>query len=514
LKEPLPYLSIFLLGLFAACSAAEPFSFENVVTRARELARTDFIPLEKEDALPSQLTELTYDQYRAIRNRESGRIWQNGGSRFRLELLHPGYLFQRPVTINEVTRFGEVVNIPFERAKFDFSKLVLEEEPEWELVKGYAGFRIQNPLNGSPEQWDEIASFVGASYFRILGQDQRYGISGRGLALNVLHPDEKEEFPDFVEYWLVRPEPRDRSFQFYALLDSPSVTGAYDFTVTPGVNTQLDVKASLFFRREVASVGLAPLTSMFFYGENSRERHFSDWRPEVHDSDGLVVADGNHEIIWRPLVNGPQLRYSQFEVENPQGFGLFQRDREFSSYEDFSNPYHRTPSYWVETRGKWGRGSVRLVELPTKYETYDNIVSFFEPHEPPQVGIQNPLEIEYALNAMMYFEENVSRERVTATRLGVDLIFPDTRRFVIDFEGPQLQALGEAAPVFAEVTSSDNGYVTETLCFKNPETGGWRVSFKLDTNDGQQKPVELRCFLKNSETEDTLTETWSYQWNP
>lgn len=509
-----------LLGMVVAFRTLSPvpaaaFGIEEVETRARELAMSPYARPSAEEALPAPLRGLTYDQYRAIGNRPKGRLWQDDGSPFRLELLHPGYLFKRPVVLHEVSNDGaEVRPIVFDPERFDYGSLVLDEAVDWKSLPGYAGFRIQHPLNGGADQWDEIGSFVGASYFRVLGQGQRYGISARALALNVACEGVAEEFPDFVEHWLVKPAPGDRTLKVYSLLDSPSVTGAFAFRIVPGVSTEVDVGATLFFRREVESLGLTPVTSMFLCGENSRERFVPDWRPEVHDSDGLLVATGDRELIWRPLVNQGIPRFSAFAVERPRGFGLLQRDRDFRSYEDLDNPYHLTPSYWVEARDGWSDGAVRLIELPTKHETFDNVIAFFEPTEHPEIGAGHPLRFSYVLKAKMYLEEGLSPERAVATRVGVDPAFGDTRRFTVDFDGPTLQSLDRHSKVFAEITSGANGYVTENRCFKNVHTGGWRVCFKLDTDDGNRAPVELRCFLKLLPEGRTLTETWSYLWHP
>ncbi len=407
-----------------------------------------------------------------------------------------------------------VEKIGFDPSTFDYSNLVLPGGFDFSTVDSFAGFRIQHPLNGVESQWDEIGSFAGASYFRILGQDQRYGLSARALALNVSQSGLPEEFPDFVEHWLVKPLPDDRTLTVYSLLDSPSVTGAFSFRIDPGVDTEVDVKASLFFRKEVKSVGLAPLTSMFLFGENSRERKISDWRPEVHDSDGLLVWNGTGERLWRPLCNLNHIRYSYFGVEKPGGFGLLQRDRDFANYQDLDNPYQLTPSYWVQTEEGFGKGAVRLVELPTRYETNDNVVAFFEPAESPPVNISEPLRVSYVLKAKMHSEEELSPEKAVATRIGVDPSYPDCRRFVVDFDGPTLRSLDGESGVFAVINSGANGFVTENRCFKNQETGGWRIAFKLDTDDTNTEPVELRCFLKLLPEDRTLTETWTYQWHP
>lgn len=497
-----------LLGLGNSAEGS-PFYRAVVQERAQSLAAT---PYREPEPLPEIWRELNYDQYRAIRPVSEKALWRNADSPFRIELFHPGYLFQRPVKFHVIGADGEETPLPFDPDRFDYEDLVLEETPDPGELRGYAGFRILYPLHGQPENFDEIGSFLGASYFRLLGEDQRYGLSARGLALNVAHPNQPEEFPEFVEYWLVEPEPDAESLEFFALLDSPSVAGAYRFEVFPGERTRARVDATLFFREAVDSVGIAPLTSMFWYGENSAERDFSDWRPEVHDSDGLLFRTWNDEVVWRPLFNHHAIRHSHYVAPDVKGFGLLQRDREFHHYEDLSNPYHQTPSAWIEPVGKWGRGTVRLVELPTDNEGIDNIVSFFEPEEKPKAG--DSYEVSYDLSFVLKDEVKLSVDRVEATRVGVDWSFPDTRRFAIDFNGPGLQELAADAPVFAEITSSPNGFIDENQCFKNVMTGGWRVEFKMDTDDDNNMPVELRCFLKRSDNNQILTETWSYQWSP
>lgn len=489
---------------------AEAFSFAQVVDEARQLAANDYVA----PCLPPKvLRDLNYDQYRAIGTADAGGLWADRKSPFQIELLHPGYLFTRAVKIHLVDPVEKTVTpLPFSKSYFDYDQLVLSEPIIADQVDGYAGFRIRHPLNGGPLDFDEIGSFVGASYFRLLGRDQRYGLSARGLAINSVREDVEEEFPDFTAYWLVEPQPEDDSFELYALLDSPSVAGAYHFRITPGVSTAAEIRASLFFRRENPSVGFAPLTSMFWYGENHQERPFFDWRPEVHDSDGLLMHTKSGEKIWRPLYNHHAIRQGHFYARDIRGYGLLQRDREFAHFQDLSNPYWQTPSAWVEPMQAWGDGEVRLIELPTNNEAMDNIVAFFEPRAPPKAGDHR--EIAYTLSWKMQDEEALSPDRVTATRIGEIGAYPDTRRFVIEFEGPHLRELASISPVIADITSGGNGYVTENQCFKNVISGGWRVAFALDTEDDNVFPVELRCVLRDSESGLPLSETWSYQWSP
>lgn len=507
---PARYIAIFCVAHIAAPTLMA-FDFAELEAKAEALAA---VPYSAPPVLPKVLTDLNYDSYRAIERSPDGTLFDNEtkNSPFVIEFFHPGYLHDKPVQINfvdPVTR--QARPFPFSRKYFDYSKLNLDAPLEENSVPGFAGFKIAHPLNEGPANYNEIGSFLGSSYFRLLGMDQRYGLSARGLAINTSHPDQPEEFPAFLEYWIVEPREGDTFLEVFALLDSPSVAGAYRFEIEPGVSTDARIEVSLFFRKKNASIGLAPLTSMFWYGENHSQHPFADWRPEVHDSDGLLLKTRDGETIWRPLYNHHALRHTNYEAPDVRGFGLLQRDRDFEHYQDLSNPYSLTPSAWVEPRGDWGAGNVRLVEIASDSEVMDNIVSFFEPEEIPGPG--NPLKYSYTLSWKMLDEEQLSPNRVVATRIGEILQFPGTWRFVVDFEGPALERLASNVPVFAEITSSANGYITGNRCFKNEQTGGWRVHFTLDAEKNDVHPVELRCRLKLTDPEKILSETWSYQWS-
>ena len=71
------------------------------------------------------------------------------------------------------------------------------------------------------------------------------------------------------------------------------------------------------------------MTSMFFFGPNDR-KDVDDFRPAVHDSDGLAIYNGQDEELWRPLSNPRDLQISTFADLNPRGFGLMQREKEIS----------------------------------------------------------------------------------------------------------------------------------------------------------------------------------------
>ncbi|MFO1371444.1 MAG: glucan biosynthesis protein G [Candidatus Competibacteraceae bacterium] len=476
------------------------FNFADVRRRAEVLATQPFQGIGS--SLPDFFKNLDYDQYRDIRFRVEKSLWRNIGLPFEIQFAPLGFLFSRPVAINVVEE-GEVKPIDYSNELFDFGRNKVPDDLPKDL--GFAGFKVLYPLH-IDSRYDEVAVFLGASYFRAIGQNQTYGISVRGLALDTGLP-KPEEFPYFREFWIEQPSKDATELAVYALMDSQSVTGAYRFAIKPGVNTQIEVKASIFIRSKMQKFGVAPLTSMFYHGALS-DRFFDDFRPQVHDSNGLLMATGNGEWIWRPLGNPLRLRISAYQDNNPRGFGLLQRDRDFDDYQDLEAHYHTRPSVWVEPQGEWGKGSVQLIEIPSTAERYDNIAAFWTPEKPVEPGQQ--LEYNYRLYFFLDLPNLSPGGRTLASRSGAggagDLQ-SDRRRFVIDFGGEALSKLAEDAPV-AAVVSASTGQVQNVVTHKNPHTNGWRVSFELLSQ--KDEPSELRCFLKLGN--DVLTETWSYQW--
>jgi periplasmic glucans biosynthesis protein len=483
----------------AAAAAAAAVDFEYVSQRARELAAKPQVkPVPR---LPKELQSLTYDQLRDIRYKPDRSLWRGPKSRFEVAFFHLGLFFDQPVKINEVSSDG-VREIAFNPEDFDYGANKLD--PQKLKGLGFAGFRVHYPIN-TPHYKDEVLVFLGASYFRALGKDQRYGASARGLALDTgLHSG--EEFPRFVEFWIERPSPSAKEIVVHALLDSKSLTGAYRFVVRPGPETVMDVKSRLHFRNTVSKLGLAPLTSMFHFGENQRSAAL-DYRPEVHDSDGLSVLTETGEWLWRPLVNPKRLQVNAFGANNPAGFGLMQRDRSFYSYEDLEARYELRPGIWVEPKGKWGAGRVELVQLPTPDETNDNIVAFWVPTTLPNP--KEPFDFEYRVLWQKEKEAAPPQSWVTQTRrgMGYGRRGDQSVAFMVDFEGPALKKLSPDAKVQGVFSSDANGQILESIAYRHDVTGGWRVALRVKRGD-DKKPVELRGFLRNGS--ETLSETWTY----
>jgi glucans biosynthesis protein len=480
----------------APATANTRCDFERVVEIAKTVAAE---PFKAPPPIPDFLKQLTYDQYRDIRFDPARSLWKDAGGKFQVQFIHPGLFYDHAVTINVCDETG-THRVDFSPKLFTYGKNQIVDQIPADL--GFAGFRVTYPFFKKTE-YNHVIVFAGASYFRAVAKDEVFGLSGRGLAVDTGLAS-GEEFPFFKEFWLERPSRSAEQMKIYALLDSPSLTGAYEFIVRPGERTLVDVRLRLFERKKVKELGIAPLTSMFLYGEET-PRPPQEWRPEVHDSDGLLLSSSTGEWIWRPLGNPEKLRVSYFELDNPRGFGLLQRDRKFSNYEDLETHHELRPSAWITPVGNWGKGFVKLVEIPGPKETNDNIVAYWVPKSLTAAG--QPLEAAYRISFQSAEPRDTVLGRATAMRTGSG-DKENWKRIVIDFEGTKMKALPADAPVKALIFVGADGQLMQQHVVKNSVTGGWRLSFQVKLPNG--KPLELRAFLQSGK--DILTETWSYQF--
>lgn len=491
------------LALLSA-TAAQAFGFDDVAAIAKaEAAKPYAAPASK---LPKELADLTYDQHRDIRFRPPQALWRAQGLPFELQFFHLGKFFTQPVQLSEITPEGQVKPIRFDPALFDYGKNNQLHPARWGDI-GFAGFRVAYALN-TPTYKDELVVFLGASYFRALGAGQAYGLSARGLAIDTVG-GAGEEFPRFKAFWIERPAPEAKTLTIHALLDSAHSTGAYRFVVQPGTQTLVDVQSRLYVRAGVSTLGLAPLTSMFHHGENDpRAGHF---RPEIHDSDGLSLAlspRGSEAVewLWRPLTNPKRLTVSSFAAERLRGFGLMQRDRSFTSYEDTEAHYERRPSAWVQPLNDWGPGRLELMQLNTPDETNDNVVAYWVPATVPAPG--QPLDFSYRLHWQGAEWQRPTSGWTVQSRAGQGFqpLGQNEFQYVVDFTGPALEKLPADAAVDAVASANANAQVLEAIAHHNPANGTWRMSLRGRRLDPAQ-PVELRAYLRNGA--DALTETWT-----
>ncbi|MEX0604051.1 MAG: glucan biosynthesis protein G [Marinobacter sp.] len=496
-------------GLFVffsqAAQAESPFDLSTVAEKAKKLAEQ---PYQAPAEIPQFLRELTYSQYQEIRFKPEASLWSDSESRFRVMMASPGTYYGHAVAINEIDAEG-VRSVPFEKANFNYPNDTLAKRIPADL--GYAGFRLTYPMETDTVQ-NQFLSFAGASYFRGVGKDNHFGLSARGVAIDT-GLRSGEEYPSFVEYWIERPDADADSMVVYSLLDGPSVTGAYRFRVFPGDATRVEVTATLFMRREVGLLGMAPLTSMFYYGENTPRPH-GEWRPQVHDSDGLLIHDGNTgEWLWRPLINPHGLRMSYLQTEDVQGFGLLQRDTDYARFEDLEARYDKRPSAWVETKGNWGKGEIVLVEIPTRSETNDNIVAFWRPKEP--VGAGEEISREYTLH---FGDASVTGQPTAAAmqtfigdgnRVGGGSV-EGAYRIIVDFAGGKLDTLDAQASVVSSATGGADVEILEHFVEYSEPDKSWRLSMLV--RPAPAALMSVRAYL--SMDGEPLTETWTYELPP
>jgi glucans biosynthesis protein len=510
-----PLVATVALTASAWCQTweREDVGFDNIQSRARDLANKPFVPPNR-DSLPAWMSNLTYDQYRDIRFNPNQALWATDKLPFRAMFFHPGYLYREPVTLNEFTSSHQQ-RIRLAEAYFNYGPLVAKHG-DLPPDGGFAGFRLHAALN-DPGTFDELIAFQGASYWRALGKNQKYGISSRGIAVDTGVEGVTEEFPSFREFWLRKPEAGDTHARLYALLDGPSYAGAYAFKVHPGNETLVDVRAVIFTRRAVQRLGIAPMSSMFWFGENSRRR-FDDFRPEVHDSDGLAIRTGKGERLWRPISNDSgKLEFSFFYMEKCDGFGLLQRDRRFAAYEDGETNYHMRPSLWVEPTSDWGSGRVVLMEIPSTNELSDNTVAMWQPSRVPKPG--DRIEFSYRQHWTMDEDPSQADGHVVATRSGVHDWQREQRTMVVEFAGKAINQASEialTAHVEAVGPGAEKVKIQGVTVQAMPEER-WRVAFQIAPAAEGGKlaeigPIELRCSLKRGE--NFLTETWVHRVTP
>ena len=491
------------VGWILGSRQGHAFDLNDVAASAERLSHAQW--KEPTGQVPKWLLDLSYDQWRDIRFRRDRALWQDGKQRFTVQFFHPGLFYDRPVAVNVVDSRG-VRPVAFSPNQFDYGKNDFASRVPQSL--GYAGFRVHYPIN-RPDYGDEVIVFLGASYLRALGKDQAFGQSARALAVDTAAAS-GEEFPYFKEFWLVRPATEATEMVFYALLDGPRITGAYRFVLRPGEQTVVEVQCRLFARKEIGKLGVAPLTSMFFHGENSL-RKFEDFRPEVHDTDGLLLESQAGEWLWRPLDNFETLQINSFRLPNPRGFGLLQRDRDFDHYQDLEARPEQRPSTWVMPHGDWGEGAVELVQIPTRNELNDNIVAYWIPDKKLVMGA--PQTYAYDLHWYRDDRDRPPGARVVATRRDRGPI-SGAYRFVVDFEGSRLKALPADTVMRGVVTAGTGVEIGDELLeqhlIKNSVTGGWRLGFQVRPKEN--RPLELRAFLQKGS--ETLSETWSYTLIP
>ncbi len=482
------------------------FGFDDVVELARQRAQSAYQPGEP---IPGFMSELDYGRYQGIRFDPQQSLWR-GSDTFQVQMLPAGSFYRRRVKLNVVDNSG-VHPVPFEKRRFQIADAALEKEIPADL--GFAGFHLTFP--GIADDDQSFLTFAGGSYFQAIGRGQHMGTFGRGIAIDTGLAS-GEEFPDFVEFWLVRPAANATPMRLFGLLDGNSLSGAYEFVVTPGDATRIAVRARLFLRGQPQVVGIAPLTGMFLYGENTA-RPAGHWRPRVHDTNGLLIHDGaSGEWLWRPLINPTHLQTERLRVEELRGFGLMQRNQSFDDFQDIDARYERHPSVWVTPKRGWGSGHVALIQLPAPNDTNRNIVAFFEADKRGAPGEMLAYDYDIQFGDRRISGAPLARSVNTFVADGHRLDGnnePGSYLIAVNFSGEQLARLPRDAAVLGNVTALDDGRVLRQYVEYVPPLKGWRLTMVVRPADG--RPLSLRGYLfkrdAESNREQTLSETWTYR---
>lgn len=513
----------------ACCSPAmaEDFSFEAVRALAKSRAAVAFVA--PADDLADFWKNLTYDQHRDIRFKMDEGLWAADKKPFSIDFFHPGWTAKKSVKLYEVDG-AEPKPLFFDRSLFDYGKQQIPNGIP--SPPGYAGWRARTHLN-SADYMDEFLVFLGASYFRSIPAKAPYGLSARAISLNSGLPGVPEEFPDFQSFWLKTPQPLDKSLTTWALLDGPSVSGAYQFIVTPGPETVMEIEAEITLRQPVQQLGLAPFSSMFWFGELTHPRAY-DFRPEVHDSDGLLMELSTGAKLFRPLDHTPdQFRHCVFTLENAQSWSLLQRDRSFTSYQDVEAHYHDRPSVRVEPLEGFDKGQLHLIEMPTTDETNDNVILVFEPDPKPETG--KPFHFKYRL----IWQRDPAPSGLFAvkdTRYGHPVQKPGQLLFTIDFAKPLAAEKKVGDPKWDDITGCKPVVTTNNPAVKILHTDITDLSManvdslplEMGRNPGVHMPqvlraffvleppadlrdLDLTCELQNAEGK-AISERWLYLW--
>lgn len=481
---------------------------QSIIDAARTSATESY---EQDDhGLNSKLKEIDYTTYRSIRFKPEQSLW-HGENDYELQFFHPGFLYEYPVTIHTIGESNKPERLAFNSDMFNYDGSASGLAGLTDEKSGFAGFRVHYPIKNE-EYKDEFAVFLGASYFRLVGKNQVYGISARGLAIDTALA-KGEEFPHFTEFWIIEPS-KGKPITIYARLESPSVAGTYKFVIQPDIDTSVKVESWLFARDDVNKLGIAPFTSMFLYGENTEKRH-DDYRPEVHDSDGVLMVTHADEEIWRPLTNPARLQVTSLSDANPKGFGMLQRDGKWDNYLDAEANYHLRPGLWVTPEAGFEKGRLEVVEIPTKSEIHDNIVAFWTPEKPFKAG--ESLYFAYELKTVEQNPFVSELASVVRTRQGKAVLpgdeFKDdalstTRQFSVDFSAPSDIAFDNDSMKL--VVQGTNGTISQQRLYPVADGQEWRATFFVKPKEKQT--VDMRAYIEKDGKR--VSEVWNYVYQP
>ena len=470
------------------------FETARLIDYARGLARRPYAAPAND--LPDTFQSLTPEQYSGIRAKPQSLLFAGDNAGATVEPLHRGFVFKDPVILFAVED-GLVRRLPYDASRFDFGRLAA---PSGLPDMGFSGFKLFGDAVDGKDR--EVAAFQGATFFRAIARGQTYGIQARALALKVAEA-RGEEFPFFRAFWIERPAGGNGAIIAHALFDSESAAGVLRATIRPGEVTIIDAETTLFARQPIDHFGIGAMSSTYLFGPGDR-RSADDVRSAVFEAGGLQILRGNGEWVWRALRNPATLQVSVFADDNPRGFGLLQRERDFALFQDDDARLERRPSLWVEPIGDWGAGALQLVEIPTDSDMNDNIIAYWRPRAALPAGG----EATFAYRQFWCWQppERPALATVIQTRVGRGS-GNRRRKFIVDFAGDML---GEARTMM-EMTPSlttSAGTIVNIRILPYSERKVCRVIFELDP--GNESLCELRLLMQSGGA--PITETWLYRW--
>ena len=300
--------------------APAPFSFETLTREAEGLAARAYEP----PASPSAevLNRLDYDALGRIRFDPQAALFRDGPGAYPATFFHLGKFFPTPVRMYMLSAGQGAAQA--REILYDPDYFCMPADcPAHELPRDAGICRL--PLPGEPR--GTSASSTGA---RTIGwpfsapptsapsASCTSTVCRRAGSRSISPRRSPRGIPGFHALLLRAPRARAADMRSSSTRCSRAEhRRRCRFAMTRGKAVVMEIERALFLRREVSRLGIAPLTSMYWFSETMKPTAI-DWRPEVHDSDGLAMWTGAGEHIWRPLNNPPHDRRLRLRRQNPQ----------------------------------------------------------------------------------------------------------------------------------------------------------------------------------------------------
>ena len=480
-----------------ASSSKQEINFEYVQKQAELLSKSKYNePLKIKN-------DLTIDEYSQITFNASKALWMNEALLFRLEFFHLGYIYNTPLAVNEFKGLYSQ-DIRFTNDLFNFGNLNKDTSDKAKDLEGYAGLKILCQLN-RPNQFDELISVLGNEKFRALGRYNIYGLYAAPLI--TIGINNKINLAHYTKFWLGKPESKSDHLTMCAIADSPEATIAFHYEIYPGDDTKVKTKSTIYPRIDTLSVGIAPMSTLYFSGINTLSR-YNLYYSQFHYSDNLIISSEKN-VFSQPLENYEQTVVNEVKTKDIKFFGLSQRDRNYDHYQTLFIALHLMPTLWIKPDNDWQKGKVVLVETPANNPNTLNIYAFWVPEEKLHKG--KVYSYDYTMHwAINEPDPDTGPGCVSSTKVGLD---GDNICFAIKFTGTMLKKLPAVANITSLTTISSNSKITDIKIQKDPFDNQWIAlitASKPVKVDNKQSQVSLSCTLMYGNK--PITETWMYKW--